>query len=174
MTIKPMKKLLRSQPLAELSLDAVKKMLKEKKFFDSDYNKQVKGFSHQYEKVERDGQPLVIDHTTGLTWQQSGSANYIKYAEAEKYIRDLNTQCFAGFDNWRLPTLEEVMSLMEPEKKSGDLYIAPEFDRNQPYIWTADKESAGVVWVASFFFGISILAREQDGYVFVRAVRDYT
>ena len=106
--------------------------------------------------------------------QQSGSANYIKYAEAEKYIRDLNTQCFAGFDNWRLPTLEEVMSLMEPEKKSGDLYIAPEFDRNQPYIWTADKESAGVVWVASFFFGNCDRCVVAYNLSSVRAVRDYT
>ena len=144
---------LRSQPLVELAEDAVKKMLAEKGFFNVRLNEQGKGFPHQYEKIERVGQPLVIDHATGLTWQQSGSANFYNYADAEKYVRDLNAKKFAGYIDWRLPTLEEAMSLMEREKKSADLYIDSVFDKTQRWIWTADQKSAGVAWYVSFLAG---------------------
>jgi len=92
----------------------------------------------------------VIDHATGLTWQQSGSKETMSFAEAEKYIQKLNGQEYAGHNDWRLPTLEEAMSLMEPSTKNGDLYIDPVFDKTQRWIWTADKREAGVAWVVSF------------------------
>jgi hypothetical protein len=47
------------------------------------------------------GEKLVIDLTTGLTWQQSGSLGWLNYSNAEKYIRGLNNKLFAG---WRLLT----------------------------------------------------------------------
>ena len=112
----------------------------------------------------------MIDHATGLKWQQSGSPNYITYANAEEYIRNLNDERFAGFDDWCLPTLEEAMSLMEREKKNGDLYIDPVFDRAQRWIWTADKESAGRAWRVYFLNGYCYLS--DFGYSnYVRAVR---
>ena len=161
---------LRSQPLDNLSGDAVKKMLKGKGFFDSSDNKQGKGVQHQYEKVERDGESLVIDHATGLTWQQSGSSSELTYAAAEKYVRDLNAKKFAGFNDWRLPTLEEAMSLMESRERD-DLYIDPVFDRTQRWIWTADKaDSAGVAWVANFNLGYCGRSRVTNGF-YVRVVR---
>jgi DNA repair exonuclease SbcCD ATPase subunit len=166
----PPKKLFRAQPLDGLSVDAVTKMLKEKNFFDSGYNKQGKGLPHQYEKIERKGEALVIDHAAGLTWQQSGSPNSMTYADAEKYARDLNSKKFAGYNDWRLPTLEEAMSLMEPKERDG-LFLDPVFDRKQLWIWTADKaDSAGVAWVAYFFIGGCNLSHvASDG--FVRVVR---
>jgi len=166
----PPKILLRSQPLAELSVNAVTKMLSEKGFFDARFNKQGKGLPHQYEKIEREGQPLVIDYATGLTWQQSGSSNRMIHVDAEKYVRDLNAKKFAGFNDWRLPTLEEAMSLME-RKKSGGLYIDPVFDKTQRWIWTGDKQSAGVAWVALFLYGNCLNRDVAYGNLDVRAVR---
>jgi len=166
----PPKKLLRSQPLDALSFNEAQKMLQAKDFFASDWNPSGKGPQHQYEVKEKDGEKLVIDHATGLTWQQAGSSNSMTYADAEKYVRDLNAKKFAGFNDWRLPTLEEAMSLMEP-KPSGDLYIDPVFDRTQRWIWTADKaDSAGVAWVAHFSVGICRHGLVADG-AFVRVVR---
>jgi hypothetical protein len=143
---------LRSEPIENFSTDEVKKMLKERDFYDNQENKQGKGLNHQYKVIEKEGEKLVIDYTTGLTWQQSGSPNYMEYSKTEEYIKKLNDNHFAGYDDWRLPTLEEAMSLMEPEKKSGGLYISKVFDQRQSFIWTADKESssaAGVVYFAS-------------------------
>ena len=144
---------LRSRPLQKLSHQQVNAMLKEKGFFDSDDNKTGKGLKHQYEKIARDGVKLVTDQTTGLTWQHSGSEKTLTFEDAQAYIKKLNSEKHAGFDDWRLPTLEEGMSLMETEQKNGDLYIDPSFDKAQRYIWTADKLDASLVWVVLFSFG---------------------
>lgn len=91
------------------------------------------------------------------------------YSDAQEYIKELNRQEFAGYSDWRLPTLEEAMSLMEREKKNG-LYIDPVFERKQEWIWTADKESASRAWVVSFDYGRC--TRNALGYSdVVRAVR---
>ncbi len=87
---------LRSNPIENLSKDETKKMLIERDFFSgcsllsyvffAPKTKQGKGLKHQYEVVERGGDKLVIDYTTGLTWQQSGSSDYIIYDKAKEYI----------------------------------------------------------------------------------------
>lgn len=74
----------------------------------------------------------VLDRTSGLTWQRAVTAlksrtaearssslspSYYPFQEAEEYCRDLE---FAGFSNWRLPTLKELMSLLEPEAAFGE------------------------------------------------------
>jgi hypothetical protein len=150
-----------------LKTEEARRMLKEIGFFDTNWNKEGQGLFHLYELREIKGSEVIIDHATGLMWQQSGSSR-MKYADAEKYIRDLNAKRFAGYNDWRLPTLEEAMSLME---KHGNLYIDPLFDQTQMWIWTVDKESAGVAWVVYFNYG-SCYHYDVDIYLYyVRAVR---
>ena len=112
----------------------------------------------------------VVDRATGLTWQQSGSSKHMNFDQAQEYIDNLNNKRFLGYSDWRLPTLEEAMTLMEPEQKSGNLYIDPIFDQKQWWIWTADKESASDAWVVDFNAG-SCDYRDVLDYRFVRAVR---
>ena len=95
-------------------------MIKEKDFFRGS---EGKGLDHEYELVEQDGEKVVFDHTTGLTWQRSGSAPMMFFNESQEYVPVLNNQKYAGFRDWRLPTLEEAMSLMEPQKnEDGTAY----------------------------------------------------
>jgi hypothetical protein len=161
---------LRSQPQINFSSDDVQKMIKERGFYDAYKNENGKGARHEYDAIERQGQKLVVDQATGLTWQKSGSEKYMTFAEAEEYIRELKREKYAGHDDWRLPTLEEAMSLMEPTKKNGDLYIDPIFDKTHRYIWTADKSTAGVAWVVLFYAGLCA-SRGLSSYHYVRAVR---
>jgi hypothetical protein len=164
----------RSAPTT-LSAYDVKMMLKQNDFFCASFdwtkewsNPNGKGIENDFE-LQQDGK-VVFDGTTGLMWQQGGSSNYMKFADAHNYIRQLNSQRFAGYSDWRLPTLEEAMSLMEPEKKNGDLYIDPVFDKTQWYIWTADKVTAGVAWVVGFSYG-GCNPNALDLNDYVRAVR---
>ena len=161
---------LRSEPLDALSLAHVKKMLQEKDFYDADYHDKGRGSTHKYRVGEEDGVKLVRDENTGLTWQQSGSSQEMRFEEAQGYIDQLNQQKYAGSSDWRLPTLEEAMSLMEPEQKSADLHIDPVFDKTQRWIWTADKKDASVAWYVHFFGGLCNFSRVVFDS-FVRAVR---
>ena len=54
------------------------------------------------------------------------------------YIDDINRQDFGGFSDWRLPTLKEAMSLMEPAGNQNGLHISSIFDPVQDEIWTHD------------------------------------
>lgn len=162
---------LRRDPLNPLSEENIRKMLHEKNFFDGNWNKTGKGLSHQYEIKDWRGAKFVLDHATGLVWQQGGSENYMNLHEAEVYIQRFNLEKYGGYEDWRLPTLEEAMSLIESEMKNGEVYIDPVFDRKQRWIWTSDRESDWRAWFVSFGgggcdrFGIGII----DGYL--RAVR---
>jgi len=153
---------------ATLSVEEVNTMLTKYGFYDALKNKNGKGISHRYKPETIAGGKIVHDEATGLTWQQSGSLNYTSFADAEKYVRDLNAKKLAGYDNWRLPTLEEAMSLIEPKEPDSDLYIDLLFDRKQSWIWTADRYSAGRAWYVYFGNG-SCDHFVVDGYV--RAVR---
>lgn len=85
-------------------------------YYDKYKNPNGTGVKHQYKPFKLHGKKLVFDYTTDLIWQRSGSMIDMNSAEAEKYIINMNKKKFAGFVDWRLPTLEEAMSLMIPKK----------------------------------------------------------
>jgi len=88
----------------------------------------------------------------------------------DEYIQDLNDQHYASHSDWRLPTLEEAMSLIEPGENDHGLYINPLFNKTQTRIWTADLQNASIAWVVSFFSGVCLYYRDSFTF-YVRAVR---
>ena len=66
---------------------------------------------------------IVLDHATGLMWEKSGSSDEFFVSETQEYIQALNKNGFAGYKDWRLPTIDELISLLEPEKQSNNLFI---------------------------------------------------
>jgi len=117
------------------------------------------------------GNGTISDLATGLHWQQSGSGG-ITYQKAKKYVRKLNREKFAGFNDWRLPTIEELASLLESEKRTNDLYIDPIFHKSQRWCWSSDtvKGSSGLAWVVYFYCGyVDYYNLNSSGYV--RVVR---
>jgi hypothetical protein len=149
--------------------DGVKLWLQEVNYYDSEKNPTGKGIVHQYE-LQMDGL-VVYDGSTKLYWEQSGSSRELSYESGRNYIEEMNTQKFAGHDTWRLPTLEETMSLMESEKKEHGLHINLLFDPKKKYILTKTafetQPQCWGYWAVDFKNGNCYLAGE--GYV--RAVR---
>ena len=125
---------------------------------------------YNVQEIKRD--KAIIDKLTGLMYQQGGSSDYMVYEEAKKWIKNLNKKGYAGYHDWRLPTLEEAMSLMEPKKKENDLYIGPVFDKQQVWIWTSDtlKGEPAYAWVVVFKDGSCGGFHDFDDS-YVRAVR---
>ena len=162
---------LRSQPIQDFSEEAAEIMIKDMGFFDTEWNITGIGFPNQYELGENG--KVVYDHASGLMWEQSGSDN-MPYDEIKYYIETLRVQQFAGYSDWRLPTLEEAMSLIEPVQNTRGRYIDSIFDQTQQWIWTSDMKPgfrAGIPWVVYFDVGECNGVAIVRGGAFVRAVR---
>jgi hypothetical protein len=97
--------------------------------------------NHDYNLKAIKDDKVVVDNTTGLMWHKCGSDEYImKWNKAKEWVEDLNSEeGYAGYQDWRLPTLDEAVSLLESSKKNRGLYIDPVFSKKQGWIWTGDK-----------------------------------
>jgi hypothetical protein len=117
--------------------------------------------THNYHLKTINGDKVVVDYATKLMWHQSGSSKRMWGVEADRWLKVLNKNKYAGYHVWRLPTLEEAASLLESSQKSGflfgKLYIDPVFDKKQWKIWTGDnstdRESISIPWSVSFSSG---------------------
>jgi len=168
--VSPKMFLLRSKPM-ELSENDVQEMIKRHDFFDRSRNILSKGFFHKYKLQEINSKQIIFDDYSCLMWQKNGSSEEIIFRNAKEYIAEINKNKFAGFSDWRLPTLEEAMSLMESEEKNG-LYIDPIFDNTQPCIWTEDLyKDESRAWVVNFSRGHCYGYVFDDDDLYVRAVR---
>jgi hypothetical protein len=132
-------------------------------------------FQHEYELKTFNEDKVVIDHATGLMWQQSGSAKWMLRKDVKGYLDDLNRNHYCGYSDWRLPTVEELASLLEPTGENKGLYIDPIFDPQQEIGWTADWVNSSHAWAVSFLGGI-IMEVWHGGVanpLYVRAVRSH-
>ena len=120
---------------------------------------------------------VVVDPATSLMWHQSGSDKYLSWKRAKKWIEDLNKKGYAGFQDWRLPTVEEAASLLESDKKNGNLHIDPVFDKKQWSIWTCDSHisddslTLDGAWRISFNDGAVTWSSNSYDLFYIRPVR---
>ena len=91
---------------------------------------------HHYHPESYLTEEVVEDNATGLMWCQSGFRFQV-WRGATDWVEDLNSEeGYAGYNDWRLPTLEEAVSLLE--SNWDDSYIDPVFSIKQCHIWTGD------------------------------------
>ena len=126
--------------------------------------------NHRYElKPIGDGE-VVIDHTTELMWHQSGSSEYFSLRKANKWLKKTNKNGYAGFTDWRLPTLEEAATLLEFGAKN-EKFIHTIFDDKQWGTWTGDKSDRGLIWIVTYVNGTISQVQAGTPATFVRPVR---
>ena len=109
-----------------------------------------------YEKTENIGRFLVsepvkneitvADSTTKLIWQ----GNYIKGKTWEEAVTYSESLLYGGFEDWRLPTKEELESLVNKSRKnpSSDFPGMP-----SEWFWTSHSDDASGAWHVNFCYG---------------------
>ncbi|MBT8406251.1 MAG: DUF1566 domain-containing protein [Deltaproteobacteria bacterium] len=133
-TVKSARVPLRAEPQERLTTDYIRYMVKRYNFFENNWN-----ISGSFDNDFLDnGDGTVTDRTTGLIWQKSGSSRSKTWRKAELYIDKLNRNQFAGYSDWRLPTIDELASIIE-KKDMGGLHLDPLFDKKQTHCWSADN-----------------------------------
>ena len=116
------------------------------------------------------GDGTVTDVETNLLWQKDTAPERTTWPEAHKYIDQLNAERFAGHDDWRLPTNEELLTLMLSKENFKRLYLDPVFGWQRSF-WSADNRGHHVACYVDYYYGG--VYRFQENYVnhSVRAVR---
>jgi len=133
---------LRKEPKKISDEIKITKMLVAYGFFD--FSKNPLGSFENVFVDNNDG--TVRDKATGLMWQQSGSSTRMRNQRANIYIERSNEEQFAGYSDWRMPTVEELASLLTRSTQGG-LHIDPVFDDKQIRCWTIDEsESQSWAW----------------------------
>ena len=134
---------LRRQPIHISNQMQITDMLLDYDFFDR--SKNPRGSFKNVLIANKDG--TVTDKATGLMWQRGGSLKSVDNKSAKKYVKQLNRQRFAGYSDWRMPTVEELASLLVRKRKNG-VHLAPVFDHKQIRCWTVDQcESKTTTWM---------------------------
>lgn len=129
--------------------------------------------NNQFESALVQDVPVVNDHSTGLMWQGVQSDTRHNWRELEAYVEQVNADGLAGYSDWRVPTAEELASLLT-SSQSGDYYISDTFETSGLLsTWTADTipDQTGGAWMISFTEGRVGQGNRMAGTAHARLVR---
>ncbi len=121
----------------------------------------------------RDGtRKVVVDSTAKLMWIDNFSnvKNRLNHSDATDYCESLS---YGGYDNWRLPTIEEFELIVD--KTNERSYINRAFKFNMPVGYWASKAHWRTFWFyADYMFFVSGTPYYDSRHKkkFVRCVRD--
>jgi hypothetical protein len=121
----------------------------------------------------------VTDTVACLQWQQAtadsngdGQSDLMDWENALAYAEDLS---LAGHQDWRLPNMNELSSIVDYSRKEPAIYPAAFPGTKQSPYWsstTALNFMTYYAWVVDFTVGSSTADFTKDMSFYVRAVRD--
>jgi hypothetical protein len=111
----------------------------------------------------------VADRQTNLTWARNANMARLSWGDASELVKKLNENQYAGSKEWRLPSREELMTLVTSAIRAGYVggmdYASPYeflnnrgFDDVQPYFyWSSSscEDNASYAEVVSMFNGMA-------------------
>jgi len=166
---KPRRIILRSQP-HDVSEGDLENMVMKYNFFHKTLNS-IGLFKNDF--VDN-GNNTVTDKSTSLMWQKGGASNEVTYDEAKLFIANINEKQYLGYSDWRIPTIEELSSLIKRPKEIGrKIFIDQVFENKQVECWSSDSKDKIYVWFVKFNTG-SIFWSSGDLNYYIKAVRSIT
>jgi hypothetical protein len=121
-------------------------LIKQGNFYDSRHHR-TGSFANYF--VDNGDNLTVTDKSANLMWMRRGcDINSIR--TIIRWIDRLNRDSFGGYNDWRLPTIEEGLTLLEKNRNDRGLYLNPCFSAGQPFIFTADRRQPGGHWFVDF------------------------
>ena len=119
-------------------------------------------------------QPATLHAPTvvigNLMWHRATSADRLNFKDAESYCKALTT---GGHTDWRLPTIQELLSLVDYTRHDPAIDVAQFPDTKSNWYWSSSPDAsapADCAWIVTFLHGNSYYG-PRDNTAFVRAVR---
>lgn len=138
--------------------------------------------TNRFIKIGADGKPLpldaaewpvVADNKTGRMWATVAIAvDDWEPETVERIAAELKAARLGGFDDWRIPTVEELFLLADRTRYSPAIDTAFFPDCPSDWFWSIDEytPASGCAWLVYFYYGHAYGYNRGSGG-FVRAVR---
>lgn len=137
-------------------------------------------------RFQKNGNGTVLDTKTGLMWQAQDSYHELKHGmnwyEALEYVNGKNAEKFAGHNDWRLPSMDELNALWDSRRplasKDGEPIGLPEVfaGGGSYYLWSRDERNLDHAWYFGLgqsedYFNLKDLGDLDQGVKLVREVK---
>jgi hypothetical protein len=138
------------------------------------------GFSYALFVAGGGSGSCVLDNVTGLMWESKtsdgGTRDKLKFytrAEADAYVTTVNGLALCGHSDWRLPTPQELASMVDSSRSAGALVDPSGFPEQQVSSYWSGTSAAADTTAAWFLdFGSGLLSYQaKTGTAYVRLVR---
>jgi hypothetical protein len=117
---------------------------------------------------------VTVDNRTGLVWMTDGNfwGSSTTWANAITRCQNLNTGVYAGYTDWRLPNVRELMTIIQCGAYGPAIDSANFRNTQNLYYWssTTHATTATSAWCVYFLRG-SVNYFGKTSYYYVRAVR---
>lgn len=105
-----------------------------------------------------------------LMWHRATSPDRLNFKDAEAYCKAMTT---SGHTDWRLPTIQELLSLVDYTRHDPAIDVAQFPDTKSNWYWSSSpyaSSPAACAWFVDFSYG-GADRYYRDHTAFVRAVR---
>ncbi|MDW7772304.1 MAG: protein kinase [Desulfobulbaceae bacterium] len=108
---------------------------------------------HIPNRFSEKNEETVLDRSTGLIWQKNDQGYPVNRKEADAVIAALNESRFGGLSTWRLPTVNELLTLeIDPRQPAGNC-PQDNLQANRSWYWSCDRRSEKTSWYVNVRLG---------------------
>jgi len=98
-------------------------------------------------------QETVVDMATGLIWQRMDNGSPVNHADADSYIKTLNDSRKSGISTWRLPTVNELLTLVHDPRLPDSSCPNDVWCQENQWYWSCDRRSEKTSWYVNTRLG---------------------
>jgi len=121
------------------------------------------------------GDDIILDRATGLMWADDGNAAGCNNGATINWTNGIayaNGLMFAGFSDWRMPNIKELVSIVNYGRGDPAIYIPPFSNTALWYYWSSTTAALGIVLAASVDFrGGAFTGQLKTELNYLRCVR---
>lgn len=132
------------------------------------YVRCVRGAARKASSWRVDGD-VATDKSTGLMWMRDDAASTMNWQAA---LAECQSLSLAGYEDWRLPDIKELWTLINLTRTSSPLVDPNVFTSESSHYWASSPCASGaqLAWLLHFGTGLMEMGNKSGAY-YVRCVR---
>ncbi|MFB3896965.1 MAG: DUF1566 domain-containing protein [bacterium] len=106
-----------------------------------------KSTDNRFKDYVTNGDKVIEDTKTGLFWTPELEQKGLSWGQTTSLVAELNQKRYAGYSNWRMPTIEELREIAEESKKHQypgiykTISIDQKFNLTGAIVWSGQTTS---------------------------------